>query len=167
MVKQPKCLLYWGRVDSCFFFFSYVLPVCFCFCFCFFLWVTSHYPALWDWNNPLNNVCAFIFTSKCLYWVTIHCTGLYIVEVTSKRRNKGVSQEIPASYTFLPQEAFNSNKRQREYTECKYGGPLGRPGTSSVEARLVSPQRGFSLFVLIVTLWLRVLWQRTIFPALH
>jgi len=37
------------------------------------------------------------------------------------------------------------------YTECKYGGPLGRPGTSSVEARLVSPQRGFSLFVLIVT----------------
>ena len=25
------------------------------------------------------------------------------------------------------------------YTECKYGGPLGRPGTSSVEARLVSP----------------------------
>ena len=38
------------------------------------------------------------------------------------------------------------------YTECKYGGPLGRPGTSSVEARLVSPQRGFSLFVLIVTL---------------
>ena len=43
------------------------------------------------------------------------------------------------------------------YTECKYGGPLGRPGTSSVEARLVSPQRGFSLFVLIVTLWLRVL----------
>ena len=43
------------------------------------------------------------------------------------------------------------------YTECKYGGPLGWPGTSSVEARLVSPQRGFSLFVLIVTLWLRVL----------
>ena len=36
------------------------------------------------------------------------------------------------------------------YTECKYGGPLGRPGNSSVEARLVSPQRGFSLFVLIV-----------------
>ena len=25
------------------------------------------------------------------------------------------------------------------YTECKYGGPLGRPGTSSVKARLVSP----------------------------
>ena len=25
-----------------------------------------------------------------------------------------------------------------EYTECKYGGPLGRPGTSSMEARPVS-----------------------------
>ena len=24
------------------------------------------------------------------------------------------------------------------YTECKYGGPLGRPGTSSMEARPVS-----------------------------
>lgn len=30
-------------------------------------------------------------------------------------------------------------KVPREYTECKYGGPLGRPGTSSVKARLVSP----------------------------
>ena len=26
------------------------------------------------------------------------------------------------------------------YTECKYGGSLGRPGTSSVEARLVNPR---------------------------
>ena len=26
----------------------------------------------------------------------------------------------------------------RQYTECKYGGPLGRPGTSSMEARPVS-----------------------------
>ena len=25
-----------------------------------------------------------------------------------------------------------------KYTECKYGGPLGRPGTSSMEARPVS-----------------------------
>ena len=37
------------------------------------------------------------------------------------------------------------------YTEYKYGGPLGRPGTTSVKARLVSPQRGFSPFVLIGT----------------
>ena len=25
------------------------------------------------------------------------------------------------------------------YTECKYGGSLGRPGTNSLEARLISP----------------------------
>ena len=111
--------LNWGFVilNYIIFFLFFLCSSClflFLFLFLFFLWVTSHYPALWDWNNPLNNVCAFIFTSKCLYWVTIHCTGLYIVEVTSKRRNKGVSQEIPASYTFLLQEAFNSNKRQRE-----------------------------------------------------
>ena len=27
-----------------------------------------------------------------------------------------------------------------EYTECKYGGPLGRPGSSCAKARLVRPQ---------------------------
>ena len=26
------------------------------------------------------------------------------------------------------------------YTECKYGGPLGRPGSSCMKARLVRPQ---------------------------
>ena len=31
------------------------------------------------------------------------------------------------------------NKRQL-YTECKYGGPLGRPGSSLAKAKLVRPQ---------------------------
>ena len=36
----------------------------------------------------------------------------------------------------LRKELFRA---RRKYTDCKYGGPLGWPGTRSVEARLVSP----------------------------
>ena len=45
----------------------------------------------------------------------------------------------------------STERLKSTYTECKYGGPLGRPRTSSVEARLISPQRGFFLFIFIVT----------------
>ena len=31
-------------------------------------------------------------------------------------------------------------ERKEEYTECKYGGPLGLPGSSCAKARLLRPQ---------------------------
>ena len=33
-----------------------------------------------------------------------------------------------------------SRNESPEYTECKYGGPLGRPGSICTKARLVRPQ---------------------------
>jgi len=43
---------------------------------------------------------------------------------------------IHANQTYFHMKGFS---RGLVYTECKYGGPLGRSGTSSVKARLVSP----------------------------
>ena len=49
---------------------------------------------------------------------------------------------IPATFCSTEQ-SFSALRRLKlisaaPYTECKYGGPLGRPGTSSMEARPVS-----------------------------
>ena len=37
-----------------------------------------------------------------------------------------------------PHYSQSTRENATPYTECKYGGPLGRPGTSSMEARPVS-----------------------------
>ena len=49
--------------------------------------------------------------------------------------------------------------KENGYTECKYGGPLGRPGSSCTKARLVRPQEFcfdctsvLSQFVIIIAL---------------
>ena len=63
---------------------------------------------------------------------------------------------------------MNENDTTKKYTECKYGGPLGRPGASCVEARLVRPasEAGFSLCFDRHEWLLHVRSQKTIFLEL-
>ena len=45
-----------------------------------------------------------------------------------------------AEMVFTMELNFEIDKNGDVYTECKYGGPLGRPGSSCAKARLVRPR---------------------------
>ena len=51
---------------------------------------------------------------------------------------KGVRMFSTSSISSEDSSAGSGSVLSAEYTECKYGGPLERPGTSSMEARPVS-----------------------------
>ena len=99
--KQPKCSLHRGIVNICFFFRSY-----------------QHCGI---GTITINNICALMYiwsySTRELYrsqhsysTLLLKHGGQISVEVTGKRRNKGIGLEIPASYTFYCKE-FTKTKR--------------------------------------------------------